>query len=329
MVMPSDHVGELKDLLEDRPMEEFWYDHISENLALIKILARLEETEALIDLLNEKFSHVPGFRLILLPVVASLPRVEEEKPPEAEKTAADEKRPERVNREELYNSIRDMARPTKVYFALASLSTVVAAIGIVNNNVAVVIGAMVIAPLLGPVIAMSLATILGDLDLARLSVKALAGGVLLALGISIVMGYFFQVEPNVPWLANRAQVGLENVFLALAAGFAGALAFSAGVSAALVGVMVAVALLPPLVTMGLLLGSGLVKLAGVVLIIFLINVLCISLAGVISFWIQGIRPSTGWEADRARKATRLAIGICSFLLALLIALIFIVHIPDG
>ena len=116
--------------------------------------------------------------------------------------------------------------------------------------------------------------------------------------------------------------------LALASGFAGALAFSAGVSAALVGVMVAVALLPPLVTTGLLLGSGLFKLAGVISWIFLINILCISLAAVISFWAQDIRPTTWWEADRARKATRLAIGICSFLLALLIALIFFVHIPE-
>ena len=197
MVTPSDHMGALKDLLEDRPVEEFWYDHISENQALIKILARLEETEALIDLLNEKFSQVPGFRLILLPVAASLPRVEEEKPSEAAKTAADEKRPERVNREELYNSIRDMARPTKVYFALASLSTVVAAIGIINNNLSVVIGAMVIAPLLGPYF-LALAAILGDLDLARLSLRAGLGGILVALSISIVLGYIFQVSADIP-----------------------------------------------------------------------------------------------------------------------------------
>lgn len=323
LVLPLDHVEELKKLLENESVEETWYDQISEDQTLIKILARLENTEHLMDQLDKYFSILPRFRLILLPVAASLPRIEEkvEAPSPAGAAAEEEKKKtERINREELYNSIKDTVRPTRVYFAMVSLSTVVAAIGIMTNNVAVVIGAMVIAPLLGPVIAMSLAATLGDPDLARLSLKTSIAGILLALVLSTLIGYFLHVNPDIPEIASRTRVGMENVVLALAAGFAGALAFTAGVPGALVGVMVAVALLPPLVTMGLLLGAGFFNLAWVALLILLINILCVSLAGTISFWVQGIRPSTWWEEGTARRATLLAVVTCSSLLALLIGL---------
>jgi hypothetical protein len=81
MVLPEQHVGELPQLLQDEPTVEVWYDRISEEQTLIMILSSVEETEHLMDLLDQHFSMTPGFRLILLPVVASLPRVEE---PEAE-----------------------------------------------------------------------------------------------------------------------------------------------------------------------------------------------------------------------------------------------------
>jgi uncharacterized membrane protein len=70
--------------------------------------------------------------------------------------------------------------------------------------------------------------------------------------------------------------------------------------------MVAVALLPPLVTSGLLLGGGQPALAMGALSLFLMNLICVNLAGVTTFLVQGIRPATWWEKDRAVKATHAA-----------------------
>jgi uncharacterized hydrophobic protein (TIGR00341 family) len=121
-------------------------------------------------------------------------------------------------------------------------------------------------------------------------------------------------------------VSLSDIALALAAGAAGALAFTSGVPTALVGVMVAVALLPPLVTHGLLLGSKFFQLAWGALLLFLTNFIAINLSGVVCFLFQGVSPREWWEADKARKATRKAILLW---FTLLLALLTIIVLSQG
>ena len=82
----------------------------------------------------------------------------------------------------------------------------------------------------------------------------------------------------------------------------------------------AVALLPPLVTFGLLLGSGRPALAMGALSLLLVNLICVNLAGVTTFVVQGIHPANWWEKDRAKKATRIAIGLWMAMFAVLIGL---------
>jgi uncharacterized hydrophobic protein (TIGR00341 family) len=180
---------------------------------------------------------------------------------------------------------------------------------------------MVIAPLLGPNVALSLATTLGDGNLARTALKASAAGIGLALALSFGVGYFLDVDPSIREIASRTDVGLSDIALALAAGAAGALAFTSGVSATLVGVMVAVALLPPLVTCGLLLGSQFLQLAGEALLLFLTNFIAINLSGVVCFLLQGVSPRDWWEADKAKKAVRKAMLLWFTLLFALVAII--------
>ena len=99
------------------------------------------------------------------------------------------------------------------------------------------------------------------------------------------------------------------------------LAFTTGVPTTLVGVMVAVALLPPLVTFGLLFGAGFWKDAWGALLLLLTNLVCINLAGVATFLVQGVRPLTWWETNKAKKATALAITLWAILLTALVLLI--------
>lgn len=143
--------------------------------------------------------------------------------------------------------------------------------------------------------------------------------------LSVILGVLLQVSPASPEVASRDAVAIGDVVVALASGCAGALAFTTGVSTTLIGVMVAVALLPPLVTFGLLLGGGHSVPAMGALSLFLVNLICVNLAGVTTFLMQGIRPAIWWEKDRAVKAARIAIGLWGALLAALAALILLLR----
>jgi uncharacterized hydrophobic protein (TIGR00341 family) len=240
---------------------------------------------------------------------------------EASQEKAEKPKASRISREELYSDIEETTQLSWVFVAMVVLSSIVAAVGILRENVAIIIGAMVIAPLLGPNVALSLATTLGDVELARRSIKTTGVGIFTALGFAALVGLILEVDPNSTEIASRTYVGIGDVVLALAAGGAATLAFTAGASSAVIGVMVAVALLPPLVTFGMLLGARFWQEALGAMLLLTVNIIAINLAGVVSFLAQGIRPINWWEADRAKKATRQAIIVWTVLLLLLVGII--------
>jgi len=182
---------------------------------------------------------------------------------------------------------------------------------------------MVIAPLLGPNVALALATTLGDLALARRASLAGAAGFGTATALSLLIGALVEVDPTLSEVAARTHVNLGDIALALASGCSAALAFTTGLSATLIGVMVAVALLPPLVTFGLLMGGGHPAPAWSALLLFLVNFICVNLSGVLMFVVRGIRPASWWEKDRARKATRIAILWWALLLIALAVIVLL------
>jgi uncharacterized hydrophobic protein (TIGR00341 family) len=327
VLLPEGIENRLKEIIKDKTDLGVWQEYLSDNQVANHILVRSEKTEELLDLLESNFSTIEGFRVILLPVEATLPRPEQPAQPAAEETEAagkkEEAERERISREELYQSIDESIRLSWVYVLLVILSSVVAAIGIERSNVAIIIGAMVIAPLLGPNVALSLAATLGDMKLALRALKANVAGIVVALVVAVLSGIFLRVTPDIADIASGTRVGLEDIVLALAAGSAGTLSFTTGLSTALIGVMVAVSLLPPLVTCGMLLGSGFGQEATSAFLLFFTNVVCINLSGVITFLIEGIQPKTWWEADRAKKATRNAIILWTAALLVLTILIIL------
>ena len=104
---------------------------------------------------------------------------------------------------------------------------------------------------------------------------------------------------------------------------AGTLAFTSGAPGALIGVMVAVALMPPLVTCGMLLGEGEWLLSSGAFLLVAANVICVNIAGVATFALQGVRPRTWWEAEKAKKATVKASVIYILLLLALITILIV------
>lgn len=323
VILPEASGQRARELLEGQAYLGLWHERVSDDHLLVRVLLSVEETESFLDVLEERFAHVEGFRIVLLPVEASLPRPAEPSLPETSEVGAesDEKgasRTARISREELYADMVPNTRLTGAYVAMVVFSAVVATIGMLRDNVAVIIGAMVIAPLLGPNMALCLATTLGDMDLGRRALKTISVGIAISLALAMLFGYFFDVDVTVPEVHSRTKVGLFDVALALASGGAGALACTTGFSATLIGVMVAVALLPPLVAFGLLIGAGLYGAALGALLLLMTNVICLNLAGVLTFLIQGIRPIGWWEADRAQKTTRVAIILWLVLLAAMV-----------
>ncbi len=326
IILPPAFSKQAVGLLGDQDNTIFWQEESSDGNFVVSALTESEHSETIIDLFDRSFSSVEGFRLIVFPVEASIPRtdISVKKGVTSDIIEKNGKKINtlRISREELYTDIVDSTKISNVFVFMAILSTVVAAIGLQKNNVAVIIGAMVIAPFLGPNVALALSTCLADRKLGLNALKTLLVGIVIVVILSTGMGYFFQTSTNIAEIHSRTSAGFSDIFLALAAGCAGVLAFTTGVSSAVIGVMVAVALLPPLTVSGLLLGAGHYHEATGALLLFSTNIICINLAGVATFLVQGVSPRIWWQADKAKKAIRIALVLWTVLLTLLAAIIF-------
>lgn len=279
----------------------------------MRLLVADSQLQSLLDTLQNILGAQPMARILVMPVEASLPR--EEKVEEKKDTSG-------TTREALYESIEKSSRLDINYAILVMLSTVVAAIGMIENNVAVIIGAMVIAPLLGPNLALSLGTALGDIVLMRKAMLTLFAGIMIAVGLSIGIGFFWPYELDSFELLMRSEVGLDSIALALASGAAAALSVTTGLPSVLVGVMVAVALLPPAAAMGLMLGGGHVSLAIGAGLLLAINIVSVNLASKIVFLFRGVRPRTWLEKEKAKRAMIVYVVVWIVTLLLLVLAIF-------
>ena len=328
-MIPEKETERLHRLLEEQPALGVWLTSSAGGGAMVRILLDAQHVEALSDMLIDNFGGGTDFRMVLMPVEATLPRIEEPEEKQKEKeeeSGAKEKPQPRISRDELYEDLDHAGRLTLVYAIMVAVSALVAAVGLIRSDVAIIIGAMVIAPLLGPNVALSLGCTLGDPGLVKRSLIALGVGIAIAAAISIIIGLVLKIDVSSPQIAARTQIGFGSIIVALATGTAGSLAFTTGIPAVLVGVMVAVALLPPLVAGGLLAGAGLWGPAGGALTLLIINITCINLAAVATFLVQKVRPRTWWEEERARKATRIAVATWVIMLAVLVGVIVLKHV---
>ncbi len=320
IVLPEGRGDDVAELLLEQNFEHYWRNTIDDNQARIRIVLESSEVETVFDILEPYLENLPGATAFLLHIEASIPRVTPVDVEPVEHEGEDEEnsnKPGRISRHELYDDIAANTLINTTYLTMVILSAVIAAIGLVRNDMAIIIGAMVLAPLLIPNVAFALANTLGDTKLAAKGAKTAGLGFLLACIIGIVLGAVFTVDPATPSIVSRTQLHWSDLVLALASGAAGVLAFTSGGQLSLIGVMVAVALMPPLVTAGLLFGSGMFQLGTKALELALANVICVNLAGIVTFSLQGIRPGTWWEKSKASRAKKKALFIWIILLAIL------------
>ncbi|XBQ15865.1 MAG: TIGR00341 family protein [Oceanicaulis sp.] len=305
----------LKATLKTGPLDHRLTEPDARGRRLLRLVFRDGDGQKAVDAIQALLEDEDDWRLVVLPVEATAPRVDE-----SADQATQKQRRTLALREELYEDVAKGAKLNSDFVLLTALSTIVVVFGLSADNVAAVIGAMVIAPLLGPILAFSFASALGDLSLMGRAAKTAAAGLALGLLISFAIGLVY--DPNLfsDELMSRTVVGLDSPALALAAGAAAALSIATGLPAALVGVMVAVALLPPAAAAGLLAGAGEWTLAARAALLLSINVVAVNLAALLVYFFKGVRPRTWLERRSAKRSVYVNAAVWLVLILALSAL---------
>ncbi len=220
---------------------------------------------------------------------------------------------DRIAREELVASAQELAPRTAPFSIMTVMSAIVATAGLLLDSPAVVVGSMVIAPLIGPAMATSVGTVLDEDDLFRDGLKLQVLGGFLSVAGAAVFAFVLHETGIVPLtqdevfaigeVRERLTPDVLSLAVALGAGVAGAISISSGVSSALVGVMIAAALVPPTAVVGIGLAWGAPATVSGSMVLVLVNFISINFAALTVLWATGYRPQRWFRMDEARTAT--------------------------
>ena len=189
---------------------------------------------------------------------------------------------------DLFIALRNDARMSAAYVTLMVLSTLLATIGLYQNSTAVVIGAMLLAPLMAPIISIAMGMLRGDRDLYRQSAIKIVIGIALALGSAALITLLFPHEPVTDEMLGRLSPSLLDLGVAIFAGIAGAYTKSyKEILQSLAGVAIAVALVPPLAVAGIGLGRGDPYFFGQAFLLFTTNLVGIIVFAALTFRVLG------------------------------------------
>jgi len=210
--------------------------------------------------------------------------------------------PTKQERKVITEEIIVSASPGFDFFLLVVLSCSIATMGLITNSPAVIIGAMLVAPLMSPIIGLGLGSIMGNTKLVESALSALLRGAVLAVLLSAIMTV---VNRNLPFVAlqeipaevlSRTHPSPIDLVIALAGGLAAAYAMTRpNISAALPGVAIATALMPPLCTVGVGLALERWDVAGGAALLFITNAITIAFAAALVFFLQGFAPERQLE----------------------------------
>ncbi|EGB15568.1 protein of unknown function DUF389 [Pseudodesulfovibrio mercurii] len=200
----------------------------------------------------------------------------------------------------IWRDIVTGSEPAPRYYIMVVVSTLIAEFGLLSNSTAVVIGAMLVAPLMTPIFGISLGLVRGNTRLIRKALKSEVQGVLIAVGMGLLVGgLLVLIDPAIestPEMLARTKPNLFDLIVALLAGFAGAYAIvDEKISPALPGVAIATAIVPPLANCGLCLAYGLYAGALGSFLLFTANFLSIHLISALLFFRVGMARDYGEE----------------------------------
>lgn len=217
----------------------------------------------------------------------------------------------------------DAAQKLSAFWVLIILATVIAAAGVMADSTATVIGAMIVAPLMTPILGTALSVVLSRRRLIVVNLAIVLAGIVIVIGISYLIGLTSPahlVADTNSQIAARVSPRLIDLLAALATGAVGAFAMvRADISDALPGVAIAISLVPPLAVVGLTLESGAPEQALGALLLFGTNVSAIIATGVVVFLAYRVRPAAvelGVQVGRLRPGTLAVVAVAILLLAI-------------
>jgi uncharacterized hydrophobic protein (TIGR00271 family) len=209
-----------------------------------------------------------------------------------------------------YAELKDAARPDRGYLVMIAVSAFIATFGLFLDSVAVIIGAMLIAPLMSPVLATGLAVARGDPRFLRQSLAATAQGAVLAVLCAAAVAV---VSPELALgheIVSRTRPTLFDLAVAFASGVAGAYTFSdKDLSPMLPGVAIAAALIPPLSVAGIGLGFGSHEIMWGAILLFAANLIAISFGAAVTFVALGFFPKVKGGEGEWRIRALIAAGV--------------------
>lgn len=183
------------------------------------------------------------------------------------------------------------ARLDRQFLILIALASAIATLGLLQSSTAVVIGAMLVSPLMGPIMGVGFGVATIDLGLIRRSLVTLAAGMVLAIIVATFIILISPIQDVTPELRARTQPTLMDLGVAVVGGIAGAIAIIRNMSGVMVGVAIATALVPPLATVGFGIVTGRADFATGAALLFLTNTLAIAFAATIVARINRFGPS--------------------------------------
>ncbi|MFH5800463.1 TIGR00341 family protein [Haladaptatus sp. CMAA 1911] len=232
--------------------------------------------------------------------------------------------------EELRSQALELLPNAFTYVLLTFLSAVVATAGLLLDSPALVVGSMVIAPLVGSALTASVGTVLSNrkmiVDGFTTQIYGLGIAIIGAIVFSLALknGHFLSpsLHPGaINQIAQRISPGLLSLIIGVCAGAAGAAGLATGISAALVGVMIAAALIPAAAAVGIGIAWNIPAIALGSLILLIVNAASIHVTGVLVLWYLGYRPD-GWESGAIRPNLSLSRIGPSAVVAIALAVLF-------
>ncbi|HFE67633.1 MAG TPA: TIGR00341 family protein [Chloroflexi bacterium] len=177
------------------------------------------------------------------------------------------------------------------FYVLLSLAAAIAYFGLVQDSTAVIIGAMLIAPLMNPMMAIAFGISVSNFKLIGAGANTTLRGIIAAIAIATLLTIFLPPQPATDQILSRTQPTYLDLLVALFSGAAGAYAMTrVNLAGAIPGVAIAAALVPPLGVVGYGLGTGRLDIAGGALLLFVTNLAAIVLAAALVFLVMGFQP---------------------------------------
>ncbi len=213
-------------------------------------------------------------------------------------------------REKLYDSVLESSLLDPEYLTMLALSGLIALFGLLQNSVAVIIGAMLISPLMNPILAAALALLLGDGRLGRKAALVLGISVGSVIALTALVTWLSPLKEVTSEILARTNPNLLDLFIAFLSGLAGTLALRSGpVSLTIIpGVAIAVAVIPPLAVVGFSVSTHHGVMAWGGFLLFITNLVSIMISAALVFRLMGFAPHERSEEGRAKLRRRMAVS---------------------